>query len=125
MKNPYVIGFKDCVSSFLYEDGYIIITRYNNNGEFISSSIEQKTVLAANKLQYDVVSDSQGNEIPLYRYEYPGGVTLYEEYQVFSYQGEDYLFCAFKDVDGDWIPESLWTKEEMLDNIMENISTVN
>ena len=90
MVSPYLIGLKDSVSQLLYEDGYVVTTRYNTIGEFIGSSMKEQTILAVNKIQYGVIEDSETNEIILYKYVFPDGGAYYEEYQPFSYQGEDY-----------------------------------
>jgi hypothetical protein len=122
--SPYIIGLRESISSMFYEEGYEVISTFNGTGEFVGSKIREKLILAVSKIQYGLMDDQFGNPIELFKYDFPDGGSYFESYQSYIYHGETYLFMALQDEAGDWVPESLWTTDEMLNYLMEKTSVV-
>lgn len=61
----------------------------------------------------DVSDPFGGNDVPLHRYTFPDGRVLTEAVQAEPWSSGPVVFTALKDESGAWVPESLWTDEEI------------
>lgn len=55
----------------------------------------------------------EGEETPLAKYTFPDGRVYFEDVQAEPWSSGPLIFLALKDDKGNWIPESLWSDEEV------------
>ncbi|MBI5077701.1 hypothetical protein HZB94_04980 [Candidatus Falkowbacteria bacterium] len=55
-------------------------------------------------------------EYPLHKYTFPNGQIYYERLQTAPWSSGPVHFLALQNEDGKWVPESLWTDEEIRQN---------
>lgn len=65
-----------------------------------------------------------GEEIPLCEYEFPDGKVLQERVQCEQWHSGPMIFTALKGDDGQWVPEFMWTTDEMEKVIRGEISSI-
>jgi len=59
-----------------------------------------------------------GEKYPLYKYTFPDGRVYYEKVQRCIWSSGPVFFLALQDEEGNWVPESLWTEEEIRDCLL-------
>lgn len=54
------------------------------------------------------------DEYPLYKYTFPDGKVYFEKLQAAPWSSGPVHFLALQDEDGKWVPESLWSAEDIM-----------
>ena len=63
--------------------------------------------------QYATMEGAFYNEFPLFKYTFEDGRVLYEYVQASPWSSGPWFLTALRDGDGNPVPESLWTDEEI------------
>ena len=108
MRQTQIIGLSDSgkeyVCSFVNRD---LVIKIRNN-----KIIEEKEIISSEESNKHVINDDYC-DIPLKKYLLKDGNWVFEKIQEVIWSSGPMYFLALENDQGEWLPETFWTKEEL------------